>query len=184
MANLWGRQTMQAVPLVLEMFDTLIPVLKPSYILELGTGHGGLTLYLYMWLRIIPHKCSLMTIDIHQYESFPSIPNLTHLIGNFNDPNMRAIYSVPLAQKGRGAALVLCDGGTNPPSDKLSQACAIAPLLHKGDIIMTHDFGSTAAGGLTALDLCKFEEKYGLTPYRIGDPDKAQTSGWTCSRKE
>lgn len=98
-------------------------------IIEIGTGYGGLTLWL---ARALP-QCAIVTYD----ERTPA--SIEKLIGagvEFRDADVFK-NSVEIASRisAPGGTILLCDGG-----NKVEEVRRLARYLKGGDIIMAHDY--------------------------------------------
>lgn len=118
-------------------FPKLLQALKPLRIIEVGTGAGGLTMFLKDQVSDFA--------DIYSFEICQQ-PYHSRLIDNniklyfeniFNDTDC---YCYNPVEKWQGIfnitpKLVLCDGG-----NKKAEFNGLAKLLNPGDVIMLHDY--------------------------------------------
>jgi len=120
-------------------FSKLLLKIKPSRILEIGTGAGGFTLFLRDKLNEIGlNETIIRSYDINDTQF--DIVNLElhkeilyDVTGNLNRFNI-----VEPFLKSDGVSLVLCDGG-----NKSFEFNQLSVLLKTGDIIMAHDYVDT-----------------------------------------
>lgn len=133
----------------------IFPVYAPSVVIEIGTAHGGLSLYLALQCRA--RGISFRTFDI-------AYPAPTPLVAEFVLPHFtqgdvfqhRDLVMDGVAAAGR--TCLFCDGG-----DKAREYRTFAPLLKPGDIVGVHDFPleftpQDEDGSLTAVieaDVCE-----------------------------
>lgn len=124
-------------------FTKLLESTKPKRILEIGTGAGGLTLFLRDKLNELGLKETfLKSYDVNTTTFDSNIHDLTNLELSkenlFCGTNQFVLERKDLIEpyiQSEGLTLVLCDGG-----NKIKEFNQISPLLKSGDIIMAHDF--------------------------------------------
>ena len=124
-------------------FTKLLEATKPKRILEIGTGAGGLTLFLRDKLNELGLKDTyLKSYDVNTTTFDGNLHDLTNLelskenlFGGGNEFILeRKDLIEPYIQQ-EGLTIVMCDGG-----NKIKEFNQISPLLKSGDIIMAHDF--------------------------------------------
>ena len=126
-----------------EPFTNLILNTKPKRILEIGTGTGGLTLFLREKLNELGFNDTYFkTYDVNDAylnSDHYDLTNLEILKDNlFIGGNEFILDRYDLIQpyiQSEGVTIVMCDGG-----NKIKEFNQIAPLLKSGDIIMAHDY--------------------------------------------
>jgi len=127
-----------------EVFTEFLKKIKPSKILEIGTGAGGLTLFLRETLNDIGlSESKIKSFDINSMDSvhtqINSMENIEILKDNlFSGGNDYVLDRYDLIEnfiKSEGTTLVMCDGG-----NKVKEFNQISPLIKKGDYIMAHDY--------------------------------------------
>lgn len=127
-------------------FTNLLETLKPKRILEIGTGAGGLTLFLrYKLNELGLNDTIIKTFDINTTTFDSNLHDTTNLevfkdnlFGSGNDYILERYDLIESYIKSEGVTLVLCDGG-----NKVNEFNQIAPLLKSGDVIMCHDYVET-----------------------------------------
>lgn len=125
------------------IFSKLLENTKPARILEIGTGAGGLTLFLRDKLNEIGLKETyILSYDVNTTNFDSNIYDLTNLELSkenlFSGGNEYILNRKDLIEpyiKNIGVTIVLCDGG-----NKIKELTQISPLLKEGDIIMAHDY--------------------------------------------
>lgn len=130
-------QNDNAVPTFDRMFKELefsgTPVKR---IIELGTFHGGLSVFLgtYCFMKEIP----FITYDIESFvHKLPKVNllfktlNIDYRIKNINN----SIEEIKNEIQKDGLTLLLCDGG-----DKVNEFNVFSSLIKENDIIMAHDY--------------------------------------------
>lgn len=125
------------------VFSKLLETSKPARILEIGTGAGGLTLFLKDKLNEIGLKETyILSYDINTTNFDSTVHDLTNLelskenlFGGGNDFILQRNDLIEPYIKSEGLTIVLCDGG-----NKIKEFNQISPLLKGGDIIMAHDY--------------------------------------------
>jgi hypothetical protein len=132
-------------PNIIDTFNTLINLYKPSRVLEIGTFHGGLTFIIRDLLDLNNlHDSDLLTYDVNtpnfmiellgDKKIVTKTKNLfSHTYQDFSSTESRQELFDFINQN--GTTIVLCDGGSKKNEFKL-----ISGLLKSGDIIMAHDY--------------------------------------------
>lgn len=130
-------QNDNAVPTFDKLFKKLEDEETPvARIIELGTFHGGLSVFLgiYCFMKNIP----FITYDIQPFVN--SINNVKQLfktlkvdyrLKNINDCHDEITSEI----KKPGLTLLLCDGG-----DKVNEFNVFSDYIKPGDVIMAHDY--------------------------------------------
>lgn len=88
----WGNTRWLGVPtlkcpLDLWLYQEIVHELRPDYIVETGTAHGGSALYLASICDLVNHG-NIFTIDIRSQSNWPRHPRVTYLIGSSTSPEM------------------------------------------------------------------------------------------------
>jgi len=120
-------QTPKFLPIfdkIIDQFDTII---------EIGTGRGGLTSYIFNKKKI---GSKLMSFDIKDRKNIKTIVNEEcFIIGDcFNQQNKKSIIETITSN---GKVLLLCDGG-----NKEKEFNTFKDHLKINDVIMLHDFSA------------------------------------------
>lgn len=139
----WEYQnfTLQQHKDILTKFPLFLQMLNPARVLEIGTGHGGFSLFLRnslieMGLSEVPIK-SFDVIERDCYEELRS-HGVEVNVQNLFDPSYTELEERELIAsyvQSPGVSLVLCDGG-----NKRMEFSILSPLLKEGDFIMAHDY--------------------------------------------
>ena len=124
-------------------FSKLLETTKPKRILEIGTGAGGLTLFLRDKLNELGlNDTYIKSYDVNNTNFDANIHDLTNLelskenlFGGGNEFILERKDLIEPYIKSDGLTIVLCDGG-----NKIKEFNQISSLLKSGDIIMAHDY--------------------------------------------
>lgn len=155
----------QQHPDISRVFIDFLRDIKPSRVLEIGTAGGGFILFIREALDFLGlSDTTIKSFDIVNQPHYDSLrKNRIEInIMNLFDSSYSFLSSMdtikPYIQKD-GTTLVLCDGG-----NKITEFNAIAPLIKKGDFIMTHDYIDTKENFEKYFygkiwDWCEIEEK-------------------------
>jgi hypothetical protein len=130
-------------PNVKEKFNHLLSEKKPSYIIEIGTEFGGLTLILKDLIEELNLDTKIFTFDIKPIKSLVEHPEFNDKIKViktdlfYDSPKKLTKKSISLLNEMtiNGLKIILCDG--SKPSEEFNALCEI---LNEGDIIMLHDY--------------------------------------------
>lgn len=139
-------------------------------IIELGTGHGGLTLYLKLWAARL--GVDVHTFDVHQYVmedgAMPAFVRLgihCHVMDIFTDEAMQLIKSVIADEP----TYIVCDNG-----DKPREFATYAPVIPSGSVISAHDWGE--AGEIRPEDVSDVVAQHGLVQFEPEEGSKFSTA--------
>ena len=166
---------LQQIKEAMDVFPVLLDKLKPRKIIEIGTGHGGLTLF----LRNISKPIEFYSFDIcEELSKFQQvlidegvkINYLNIFKEQVKDWNCLEVKDEWVSIFDETPKLVLCDGGT-----KKGEFNGLSKYLKPGDVIMLHDY-STSEESFNTLKVWNwFEvqysdikdscEKYNLQPF-------------------
>jgi cephalosporin hydroxylase len=159
---------------VLDIFPTLIKNILPKRIIEVGTGHGGLTMFLK---DLLSNDGEIYSFDIIETEFHKPLKEGGVILNYKNifkdevkDWNCYELkneweYLFNITPK-----IVICDGG-----HKKGEFNGLAKFLSKGDIIMLHDY-STDKESFNSLNVwnwleCQYSdikascEEFNLQPF-------------------
>lgn len=133
-------------PNIIYPFNSLISLVKPSRVLEIGTFAGGLTLIIRTILNnnnlldsiVVTYDINEPTYLIPQLVNFPNtfsyVENIfSNCYSQFNNETISQKIISFIQQE--GVTLVLCDGGC-----KKCEFNILSSYLKNNDIIMAHDY--------------------------------------------
>lgn len=129
------RFAAQQRPEALPFFAGFFQEIHVDRIIEIGTSHGGLT----MWLRVVNHHAQIISYDIREKGQFNLIRERDV------DIRIQDVFTSPAQEEltreiqKPGRTLLLCDGG-----DKIREFNFFSAALKPGDIIMAHDYSRDA----------------------------------------
>ena len=125
---------------VMDIFPVLLDKIKPKKIIEIGTGHGGLTLFLRDKIKPV----EVYSFDIcEEFSKFQQVLkeegiNINYLnmfVDKVKDWNCLEVKDEWVYLFDDTPKIVLCDGGT-----KKGEFNGLSRYLKSGDIIMLHDY--------------------------------------------
>jgi cephalosporin hydroxylase len=122
--------------LAYQAFADFIEKIKPSRILEIGTGGGGFTCFLFTVIRELDLDCQLISYDICERPAYTKlrIKGVDIQIQNvFEADGCKQHVKDFIGQD--GVTLVLCDGG-----NKKNEFIVLSAAIKPGDYIMAHDY--------------------------------------------
>lgn len=130
----------------LTIWERLFGALRFEHVVELGTGRGGMTLYLLM--QAMNQGADFSTFD-HVYPEMANTPvgRALDLAGYCHTGDMWSelisgeIREI-LADDANHPLLMLCDGGNKPREFQ-----TFAPLLRAEDVVVVHDWGNEFGEG-------------------------------------
>ena len=145
-------------------------------IIELGTGRGGLSMYLSLWAKRLG-DIPLHTVDINAYAAIDDgLQPAFDLMGiNYHYMDMFSEECITLVKKVMedGPTFLICDG-----EDKPSEFQTFVPMAPPGSIVAAHDWGPN--GHIRPEDVEDVVNQCELTPYRyeLGLLHNAQFGMW------
>jgi len=179
--------SMQQQPGIIDAFNRLLKRTRPARIIELGTGAGGLTVFLGLYSYVT--NCTVYSCDV----KLPKDYRLVELLNTFGVALAAGDVFSDLRREiigglqHSGMSLLLCDNG-----DKQTEFKTFAPHLKPGDIIMAHDywhdhrvfdeeFDGTGQCEICYQDIANTCERYGLQPYM---QQTFTPMLWVCRRRD
>lgn len=143
---------------------------KVKSIIELGTGHGALTLYLKLWAARL--GVEIHTFDVHNWikqegvdKMFERLGIHVHIESVFNEQVIQKIKDIINGEP----TYIVCDNGNKPKEFAL-----YAPLLPSGSVISAHDWGKN--GEIRPQDVEEVVLKQGLVPFEPEEGIKFDTA--------
>jgi hypothetical protein len=181
----------QQNPHAFEVFYNFLKEIKPTRILEIGTGMGGFTMSLKLHIEDLELNTDLRTYDVNG-----SFMHNT-LLENGIDARLEDIFSKENEGKfkevveyiqSEGVTVVLCDGG-----NKIFEFRLLSEFIKTGDFIMAHDYAPNESYfqeyvdkklwnwlEIKDSDIEMSVNEYNLEPYM---KDEFQKAVWVCKRK-
>ena len=182
--------TLQQKPEVMDIFPILLNKLNPLRVIEIGTGHGGLSMFIKDNLQ---SNVDFYTFDINELKFHSGLIEngikvfykniFIDEVKDYNiydvKPEWEEIFKIT-------PKLVICDGG-----NKKAEFNGLAKHLNQGDIIMLHDY-STNRETFEALNVwnwleCQYSDivqackDYNLQPYMH---EEFLNVAWGCFIKQ
>ena len=124
------------------VFEKLLDTVKPSRVIEIGTSHGGLVLFIRHYLNKIGLSDSkIRTFDINRFPSHSRLlqeHNLEIVYDNIFSIDYTTLEnSKPILDflSDSGTNVVICDGGS-----KINEFNILSNYINPGDIILAHDY--------------------------------------------
>lgn len=125
----------------LMLWERFLNAAQPAHLIELGTGRGGLSLYLA--LQCANRGIRFATVDTFNWTEMAgplfALANIRYVQGDIFESGKALVEE---ALRIGGAVTVFCDGG-----DKPREFREFAPLLRPGDYIAAHDWGNEITAG-------------------------------------
>ena len=188
MGLMWGKIVSQKNESAMTFFDSLVSKVRPTGILEMGTGFGGFTLYLWVWARLLENGCKVMSVDKVSRPSLQrfagQVYGLEFVVGNFYAPDVVTRMCDFLDSCTATPRLFLCDGAVKNEGvmvdTKMGQVKFSMERALVGDFVLSHDFNAPAYGGVTEEELAAVEKAHGFERCWIELSTPAQ---WSCSVK-
>jgi len=130
--GVWARTSYSAF----FVLDSILNILRPDVIVEIGTWRGGLSCYLKTWTMLSENSISFLTIDI---EDLLSTEVRSYLKDSFvqKDSLSGDSWAFVYNYIGKNSALVYCDGG-----NKERELEIYRKTIMPGSIIGCHDYGT------------------------------------------
>ena len=180
----------QQNPHAYKAFYNFLKEVKPKRILEIGTGMGGFTMALKLFIDDLE-----LDTDLRSYDVNGTFMTNT-LLENKIDARLENIFDgdnvdpeVVEYIQSDGTTIVLCDGG-----NKIYEFRVLSPLIKSGDFILTHDYSKNEEYFRSNVNLklwnwleiqdSDIEDsviKHNLEPFMV---DEFQEAVWACKRKK
>lgn len=181
---------MQQKPVVMDIFPILLNKINPLRVIEIGTGQGGLSMFIKDNLKL---NVEFYTFDINELKYHSGLIEngikvvykniFIDEVNNYNSYNVKQEWEEIFKITPK---LVICDGG-----NKKAEFNCLAKYLNQGDIIMLHDY-STNRETFEKLNVwnwleCQYSdiqsscENYNLQPYMH---DVFLNVAWGCFIKQ
>lgn len=145
-------------------------------IVEMGTGRGGLTMYLSLWAKRLG-GIPIHSFDINAYAAvddglaptFERMGIMYHKMDMFSDECIQIVKKI----MGDQPTYLICDGENKPREFQ-----TFVPMTPPGSIISTHDWGPN--GHIRPENVKPVVDALGLVPfeYEIGMLHNAQLGSW------
>ena len=103
----WMGVRTEKLPLDLWIYQEILHFVRPDFILETGTRHGGSALFLCQMMDLIGGACDVVTVDITMPRQPPQHPRLTYLTGSSVDE--KNVEEVRRRAAGKQSVLVVLD---------------------------------------------------------------------------
>lgn len=139
-------------------------------IIELGTGHGALTLYLKLWAARL--GVEIHTFDVNAFvkddgadQMFYRLGIHRHIMDVQSDATKRLVVDI----MDNKPAYIVCDNGNKP-----LEFVTYAPLLASRSVISAHDWGP--AGEIRPEDVETVVREHGLVPFEPEEGNKFNTA--------
>jgi len=127
-----------------EVFELFLSKIRPARIIEIGTSHGGLTLFLRHCLNKLGLEDSLIrTFDVNQFTSHEILrkeKNLELIHDNIFSNDYLTLANPSYVTdflSSDGINIILCDGG-----NKVNEFNLLSEFLKPNDFILAHDYCS------------------------------------------
>jgi len=185
--NVYKGRAVQQKKTVYTYFVHLLEQVKPTRIVEIGSGHGGLTLFLR---NITFPEVEFFSFETHDFEWNRELKDKGVIFSNENIfENNNSIFTLKDEFKHlfeRNNTLILCDGGY-----KIGEFNCLADYTKPGDLILANDYCTDRAKFEELLvwnwleieysnikDAC---ERNNLKPYMEED---SLANAWGCFKRE
>lgn len=130
-----------------EVFYNFLKKEKPSQILEIGTGLGGLTQFLHRSCKDLDINCRILSYEVNPGDHYADMisSGIDVRIENTFSNNYTSVDQFVIEFiRSSGTTIVLCDGGSKKQEFNL-----LSNYIKDGDFILAHDYG---------YDLVHFEQ--------------------------
>jgi cephalosporin hydroxylase len=86
----WMGVRTEKLPLDMWIYQEVLNLVRPDFILETGTRHGGSALFFCQMMDLIGGECEVVTVDVRMPAKPPQHPRLTYLTGSSIDETIVA----------------------------------------------------------------------------------------------
>lgn len=143
LTGIWEYEnfTLQQHKDIQKIFPLFLRKINPVRILEIGTGHGGFSLFLRNSLNEMGlAETTIKSFDVIERECYDALRSrgMEVSVQNLFDSSYSELEEKELIEtyiQSPGVSLVLCDGG-----NKKMEFNILSALLKEGDFIMAHDY--------------------------------------------
>jgi cephalosporin hydroxylase len=132
----WMGVRTEKLPLDMWIYQEILHHVRPDFILETGTRHGGSALFFCQMMDVIGGACEVVTVDITLPPQRPEHARLTYLTGSSTDPNI--VADVRRRAAGKQSVLVVLDSD-HRRDHVLSEMRAYHDLVTPGSYMIVED---------------------------------------------
>jgi len=129
----------------LTVFEKFFKEVKPTTIVEIGTGSGGTSLALHDLLHSLDQHPAFISYETHPRNSLDLLRDAGIVLKStniFTDDYQQLrpehLEEIKSDIQRTGTTVLMCDGG-----NKINEVNLLAGFLKPGDFIMAHDYGIT-----------------------------------------
>jgi cephalosporin hydroxylase len=132
----WMGVATQKLPLDMWIYQEVLYMVRPDFILETGTRRGGSALFLCQMMDLIGGACEVVTVDIRAPAKPPQHPRLTYLTGSSIDDAI--VAEVRRRAAGKSSVLVVLDSD-HARDHVLAEMRAYHALVTPGSYMIVED---------------------------------------------
>jgi len=125
-------------PLDLWIYQELIFSLKPDFIIETGTRHGGTALFFASLFDLIG-KGEIITVDIDSKEKVPEHKRIHYLIGNSIDSKILEKIEKMVEDKSQDSTVMVILDSDHSKQHVLNEMNTFAKFVTKGSYMIVED---------------------------------------------
>lgn len=124
-------------PLDLWIYQEVIFDLKPDLIIEIGSAHGGSTLWLAHQLDLLGNeKAKVLSLDIDRTPYLASHPRIVELTGDSSSPDLVRQVSV---HREKASVVLICHDGNHTAEGVTKDLRAYADMVTPGSYFIVED---------------------------------------------
>jgi cephalosporin hydroxylase len=132
----WMGVATEKLPLDMWIYQELLHGLRPDFILETGTRHGGSALFYCQMMDLIGAPCDVVTVDIERPTQPPAHPRLSYLLGSSTAPEI--VSEVKRRAAGKQRVFVVLDSDHRYPH-VLAELRAYHDIVTPGSYLIVED---------------------------------------------
>jgi cephalosporin hydroxylase len=134
----WMGVRTEKLPSDMWIYQEILHLVRPDFILETGTCRGGSALFFCQMMDLIggPGACDVVTVDINRPENPPQHPRLTYLTGSSTDDAI--VAEVRRRAAGKRSVLVVLDSD-HTRDHVLAEMRAYHDLVTPGSYMIVED---------------------------------------------
>lgn len=132
----WMGVRTEKCPLDMWIYQELLHAIRPQFILETGTRHGGSALFFCQMCDLLGLQTEVVTVDVNKPANPPQHPRLTYLTASSTDPAV--VAEVRRRAQGKSPVMIVLDSD-HSRDHVLAEMRAYHDLVTPGSYMIVED---------------------------------------------